>query len=64
MSVIQIEPWRTLASEGGSLLAFSGKRLAIAGEARLRVLQGNETLASVDAPSPAPGMPRFDGSKV
>jgi hypothetical protein len=64
MASIQINSWQTLPSEGGESLALAGERLAVGGQGRLCVWQGSTRLTTVNAPSPAPGMPRFSGERV
>lgn len=64
MPLIQIGSWQTLPSAGGSVIAFAGERMAVAGSARLAVWRGNALLAAADAWFPAPGAPRFAGQRV
>ena len=64
MASVHLEPWRTLRSEGGSSLALDGARLAIAGPARLGVWRHGMRIATVEAPAPSPGVPRFAGQRV
>lgn len=64
MPSIQITSWEMLPSEGGGSLTIAGDRMAVGGSARLSVWQGDTRIASVDAPSPAPGTPRFVGNRV
>jgi hypothetical protein len=64
MALIQIGSWQTLLSNGASVIAFDGKRMAAAGSARLKVWQGNTLLATADASFPAPGAPRFASQRV
>jgi hypothetical protein len=64
MALVHLDAWQTMSSEGGSALAFDRDRLAIAGAARLCIRRFDATLASVVAPAPAPGVPRFAGPEV
>jgi len=64
MDAIQVNSWQALPSEGGESLALAGDFMAVSGQARLCVWQGGTRLAAVDAPSPAPGKPRFYGDRV
>jgi hypothetical protein len=64
MASVHLEPWRTLRSEGGSSLAFDGARLAVAGPARLCVWHHGTRIATIEAPAPSPGVPRFSGQRV
>ncbi len=61
MRRLRIGSWQELPTEGGSAAAFHGDWLAVGGMARLLVWQGLTRVASVDAPWPAPGVPRFVG---
>lgn len=64
MASVRIGAWQTVSSEGGDRLAIDGNRIAVCGAARLSVWQDHARLASVDSPSPAPGAPRFIGSRI
>jgi hypothetical protein len=64
MVAIQINSWQTLPSEGGGSLGFAGDLMAVSGQARLCVWQGETRLAAIDASSPAPGKPRFSDDRV
>jgi len=64
MTSIRIGAWQTVSSEGGDRVALDGNRIAVCGVARLSVWQDHTRLASADAPSPAPGAPRFLCSRV
>jgi hypothetical protein len=56
--------WRPVPVGDGTALADDGERLAVASMARIEVREGPTGVAAVDAPWPAPGVPRFDGDRV
>jgi hypothetical protein len=64
MPSFRLGSWQMLPSEGGQWLAWAGERMAVAGQARLVVWHGQAQIVAVDAPSPAPGVPRFVGDRV
>ena len=64
MSSVHLGAWRTFPSNGGSTLVFDGKRLAVAGEARLSIWLSDTLIAAAEASAPAPGAPRFVGERV
>lgn len=61
---IQLGSWEVISSEGGGALALANDRLAVSGQARLVVWRGKARQTSVEARSPAPGVPRLAGELV
>jgi hypothetical protein len=64
MPPVQVGSWQTLPSEGGDTVVLDGARMAVSGQARLCIWRGENRLATVDAPTPSPGKPRFAGDRV
>jgi hypothetical protein len=64
MPSIQIDSWQMLPSNGGGSLVVDGERMAVSSSARLTVWHGGTRLATAEAPSPAPGIPRLVGERV
>jgi hypothetical protein len=61
---VRIGPWEAVTAEGGGSISLDGDRLAVASQAHLVVWLGQRRLGAAEAPWPAPGRPRFLGSRV
>ncbi len=61
---VRIGPWEAVAAEGGGTVSLDGDRLAVASQAHMVVWLGRRRLGAAEAPWPAPGRPRFLGSRV